>query len=109
MKFTIDTNEQDYSKGLTEAKSLTALNAFLDLWVPYVPDAKAVVNKMTDSDFKDFKKGLEIERSGKFAGENWAHRYGSVLLPENLMKATLLADQFQAPFIIALQRLVRQK
>lgn len=98
-------HDTDYAKALTVCDSLADLKALVTRYQELVVDAVPVVAAMTEADFQAFRKGLKSERRGKFAGEEWAERFGAVLMPLPMMTITQVAAQFQAPFGVTWQRL----
>ncbi len=103
------TDEKEWSRGLSDSHDLTALREFVASWAPYVPDAQAIVKKMDDADYLRWSDGLFTERQGNFAGESFAKEFGALLLPGNLLKATMAAMQFKVPLGTALIRLSELK
>jgi hypothetical protein len=61
-------------------------------------DALPIVEGMDLSAFLAFGEGMRQERRGKFAGEEWAAKYGAVLMPEVLMRVGMIAGHFKAPW-----------
>lgn len=102
------TDERAWSRALTEAKSLETLRAVVSGWMPFVRDAQAVVEQMGERDFQQFRVGLMDERRGVFAGETWARQFGAVIMPETLIHATLMAQQFGVPLGTALLRMQQE-
>jgi hypothetical protein len=79
--------------------------AWLAGWMPFVPDALAVVNGMNASAFDEWQRGLRIERKRGFAGEEWIKRFGALLLPEQLIRASLKAHELSVPMGAVLIRM----
>lgn len=90
--------DQDYAKALTECETLADLRALVDAYRPLVLDAVPVVDAMTEVDFIEWRKGLKLERRGKFAGDDFARKFGAVLMPLPMERITELAREYQAPF-----------
>jgi hypothetical protein len=70
-------------------------------WLDVFPDVAAIVEtllKAPYADWQEFRRGLQAERDKRFAGEEWAEKYGEVLIPRNAMLATLQAPRFQVPW-----------
>lgn len=88
----------DYSKGLTAAKTLEALLDHVQTYQRVADDAWKVVRGMDQSAFLSFLNGLRKERRGHFAGEEWAEKYGDVMMPEILMRVSIVAEMFKAPW-----------
>lgn len=97
--------DADYTKALTDADTLGTLQALVARYAELAADAVPIVEAMTAEDFAAFRKGLKIERRGKFAGDAWAVRFGAILMPMPMMRITMIADQFKCPFGVAYHRL----
>lgn len=95
----------DYVKALVEADTLAKLLAFTKAWSEVAKDAHETVRAMTPHDFKEWRKGYAKERAGKFAGEKFAVKYGALMMPEVLMKVSMIAQHFGAPWGCAYLRL----
>lgn len=96
--------DADYTKALTECLTLDELRELVNAYAPLALDAQPVVAAMTADDFTEFRKGLKSERRGKFAGVEWAQRFGAVLMPLPMMRITQIAQEFKVPFGVAWQR-----
>jgi hypothetical protein len=94
-----------YNAGLDRAKDPTALRAFLREWPTLAPDAIAAARSIKPADWPEWRRGLQSERKGTFSGEAWAERFGAILMPERMMRASMLADQFVVPWGVAWIRL----
>ena len=88
----------DYLKGVRAAKTLAALQEHVMTYRRVANDAHEIVQKMDQPAFLAFQKGERSERRGKFAGEDWAAKYGAVILPAVLMQIGLIAQHFGAPW-----------
>lgn len=88
----------DYAEALGAADTLEKLRATTGNWIPLAEDANKVVVGMTPADFKAWRKGLAKERKGQFAGEEFMKKYGAVLMPEKMLKVSMIAMKFQAPW-----------
>lgn len=95
----------DYCAGLTKAKTLEALQTHVETYRRVADDAWKVVKEMDAPAFLRFLSGLRKERKGEFAGEEWASKYMAVLMPEILMRVSMVADQYGAPWGCAFIRL----
>lgn len=74
-----------YAKEIRDADSPLALQAVLRKWD--VPDALA--QAPNDASWSEFRMGLDMESRGEFAGDEWAERFGCILIPERLLRLTL--------------------
>lgn len=94
-----------YSAFLTKCTTLEQLRAHVLAYEDLALDAVDIVHKMTTADFKEFVRGLKMERRGKFAGEEWAKRFIAVLMPEPMFTISAIADEYKVPFAVACIRL----
>lgn len=94
-----------YAEGLVEAESLAALRAHVEGFAELAKDALPIVRAMTDAEFPIWRKGLQMERRGEFAGEDFAERYAALLLPEPMVTVADVAHRYQVPFDVAVRRL----
>lgn len=88
------------------AETVKTFKARLAEWLPFFPDATAAIETLRDDDgsYAEFRRGLQAERDKMFAGEEWAEKYGAVLLPRNAILATQVAEKYLAPWGAALVR-----
>lgn len=105
MKITyLSENATDYVAGLKAAQTEDALKSFLKEQRFLANDAyKATTSD--DFDWEEFQRGRKIENSGKFAGEEWAAKYGMVLMPEILIRVGIIAHNYGVPWGCAYIRL----
>jgi len=100
-----DTTDEDYRKaidGATTPKELQkAIAGFKDL----AEDALDAAKKMSKKDFLTFRKGLQRERDGVFAGKVWNKKFGPILLPKVMMEVSMLAAKYKVPFGTAYNRM----
>lgn len=97
--------DREYAIGLRQCDDLPRLREFALHWGGLAPDAFESVRRMTDEDWLCFKAGLAKESKGKYAGDAWAERYGDILMPALLMRVSMVAQQFGAPWGTAFLRL----
>jgi len=95
----------NYNDALDAAANRKRLVSYLQAWQEFAPDARAIVKAMTERDFDEWRAGLTKERSGEFAGEEWARRFGVVLMPERMVRTTVIAQRFAVPWGLAWLRL----
>ncbi len=85
-----------YTNALNTCSSSNDLKKLMREWKEIAYDAfKQVWSR--DFSFDEYQKGLEIERSGEFAGEEWVTKYGAILMPGILLFIGLQAIRFHAP------------
>ena len=89
---------KDYVDALSKVKTLAELRALTDDYAEIAGDAKVIADAMADTDFPAFLTGIKKERRGKFAGENFAEKYGPVLMPEILFRTSLVANKYFVPW-----------
>lgn len=99
---------KEYTIGLRQCTTLERLREFGLHWGGLCTDAFDVVRRMTEQDFSIFRHGLAKESKGKYAGDAWAVSYGAILMPEMLMRVSMVADQFHAPWGTAFIRLEQE-
>lgn len=100
--------ERDYSRALDAAAQTETPSAFRKAmvdWWRFFPDAKVQARKMDPAALVMFREGLFNERKGKFAGEEWAERFGAILLPKRAMEASQVAQHYHVPWGAAVLRL----
>ena len=94
-----------YSAFLTKCETLEQLRAHVLAYESLALDAVEIVHAMTVADFTEFRRGLKMERRGRFAGMEWAKRFAAVLMPEPMFTVTRIADEYKVPFMVAHRRL----
>ncbi len=101
-----DDYAESYTNGLEYATiEVKALRKYLHRWFPFAQDAFVQFDSNADFDLFEFKSGLARERSGKFAGEEWAEKYGAIIMPEFLADVSLMASKFHVPWGVMFLRL----
>lgn len=85
-----------------------AFEAHMLRWSGIFPDAWEQT-PMNDDQFAEWRSGFERERQGTFAGEEWALRFGAILMPERSIHASLAEMKFKAPWGLCLKRLAEAK
>ena len=106
ISYTTDDPARDYAAVLDQCSTLMELKrAVLKDWRELAPDALKIVALMSDDDFREFKEGMQQERKGTYAGDEWSKKYNAVVMPELMFEASLLAVQFHVPWGLAFIRL----
>lgn len=93
-----------YADALDAAHTRDELFNVLTAYAPLALDAVAAAPN-NDDEFKRFRIGLEYERRGEFAGNEWAKRYGAILMPELMLRVGMVAQKFMVPWGCAYIRL----
>lgn len=91
----------DYVAALRAVTTLAELRALTAEYGELCEDAKAIADTMTEADFDEYMAGSKLERSGFFAGDEFAHKYGAIMMPLVMIKATLIADKHKCPWGLA--------
>ena len=100
----ISENDRDYAVSLKKAQTLKALRKHAEDWKFLARDAYEVI-ATPDFDFAEFQRGRKLENQDTFAGEEWAVKFGAVLIPELLFRVSIVAMEFGAPWGCAYIRL----
>ena len=105
VSYLTDDPAPQYGAELDATTGINSLRAMLRTWSWCASDAARVAKRMTDREWSAFIAGLKKERRGIFAGEKWATRYGAILIPEAMMRTSITAQRFGAPWGCAWIRL----
>ena len=99
----ISEQDTDYASGLKAAQTELGLRTFLDEWTFLAQDAcRCLVNKFN---WEEFAAGRKLENSGQYAGDEWNAKYGAILIPEMLLRVSVVAMEFSVPWGCAYIRL----
>jgi hypothetical protein len=76
-------------------------------WKPIAADALYDVSRSSEDEWDDFKRGLELEHKREFAGDEWARRWGRILLPDVVLQVVMATGSVGAsmPVPVAVDRL----
>lgn len=95
-----------WKNDIDRAESFEDLRGIVeDQWKPIAKDVLSLLDSLQESDWPEFKKGLELERSRKFAGEKWANRYMGIILPDVHIALFQALPHASMPLLLALDRL----
>lgn len=98
MKITyVSNNAADYVKGLKAAQSLEALRDFVKQQRFIANDAYKAVSA-DDFEWQEFCRGRALENKSEYAGDEWAKRFGAVLMPEILIRVGIVAHTYGVPW-----------
>ena len=87
---------EPYTNGLNKCSSRKELLEFVGDWKEIAYDAfEQVISN--DFSWEEYQKMLQIERKGKYSGDEMAKKYGAILMPEIVLFIGLKAIQFHAP------------
>ena len=87
-----------YTAGIDKCKTLYDLREFLRSWEGLADDALSVAMGMDEKKFKEFRKAVKIERSGKFSGEGMQDIVAVILMPELMFLASVAEQKYNAPW-----------
>lgn len=96
---------EDYAKALNAAETLPALLSAITVYREVAADAYQQAADLDEAGFVAFRNALKKERRGVFSGGKAAKRFGSIMMPEVMMKVSIVAGQFQVPWGCAYIRL----
>ena len=105
ISYTTDDPVAGYNQTLDAATDPADLRRRLGEWPTLAPDAREAAKGITAEDWPEWRRGLESERRGKFAGETWAARFSVITTPARMLRASIVADQFMVPWGLAWLRL----
>ena len=94
---------KEYAIGLRQCDTRRRLSEFLEHWLAFASDAIDARPK-SDTEFVEFSVGLRMESRGKYAGDEWAQRFGTILMPEILFQVAVISQKFNVPWGTAFTR-----
>ena len=96
---------EDYAKALDAADTLQALRDTVARYELVAGDAVDAAKSLDDDGFVEWRNALKTERRGEFMGEELVERFGPLLMPEAMLKVTVVANHFKVPWGLAYHRL----
>jgi hypothetical protein len=91
---------KEYAKAIRKAQTLSELIAAIGYYGECAEDAYQCAVNLSDEDFVDFRK--EIGEAHKKKSEAWTmrfvERFGPISMPMKMFFASMVADQFHAPW-----------
>lgn len=101
------TSEQphDYARALSAAKDADGIRAVTMAYGSLAEDANEIAQAMDAAAFRRWKRGVNKERRGEFAGEKFAVEFGALLMPEVMLKVSAYASQLGVPWGLMYLRL----
>lgn len=85
-----------YAASLSSAKTFKELCSHVQMWEMLAGDAFDAVHAREFS-WKEYRAGLAKERKDIYAGDEWAKKYGAIVMPEILMRISLAAMHYLVP------------
>jgi hypothetical protein len=104
----ISEQDRDYVKSLKAARTVDALKSHVTAWKQLASDAYEQTTAASFN-FDDFRQGRLKENRNQYAGDEWAMKYGAILMPEILIRVAIIAQQFGVPWGCAYIRLKEAK
>lgn len=107
IRYTSDFGDVAWRRRLSACQSVADLRALLSDW-PSLTDAAAVVEAMTDADWKSwrlFHKRSQPDSKVPPPMSGWKRGYGALVIPQRFLDAITVADHYRAPFGCAWIRL----
>jgi hypothetical protein len=104
----LDNPPETYAAERLAAKTLTELKAVLERWKPLALDAWQTAQTMTEADFAEYQRGVDLERKDIFGGEVWYEKYKSICFPAVLFRVSMSAVEHGAPWNYCYDEYVRQ-
>lgn len=102
----LSATDQDYSKALSEVTTLDELKKLVKYYEPVARDAIEKVNNMSEADFATFiEDSKKVRRAKGKTAERIVDMWGDIFMPRTMMKVSLTAIQFNAPFGTAFIRM----
>jgi hypothetical protein len=95
----LSSTDQDYSRALKKVKSLAELKELVNYYAPLTEDAIAAVNTMNSQEFVLFKEdSRRVETASGKEAERIVKAWGEIFVPSKMMKVSMTAINFGAPF-----------
>lgn len=98
---------RDYSKAIRKATTLGELKEAIKDFESIAPDALEAAREMSVEDFTEFKK--QIKYAARTMPEEWTRkfvdRWGVIVMPSWMIKASMVAEHFHVPWGTAFIRL----
>ncbi len=99
---------RDYAQGLSGSRTLEQLREMVESYREIAQDAVNALPKDIE-EFLKFRSGLSKERKGKFSGLEFSNRFGSLIMPDIIVKVSMVAEKFKAPWGLCYLRMKEQR
>lgn len=98
----LSSTDQDYSKEIREVKTLADLQKVVAFYMPLTEDAVKRVAKMSDKDFQEYLADVpKLSRAKGSTAQRIVDTWGDIILPREMLRISMLANHFNAPFGVA--------
>lgn len=102
----LSSTDKDYSMALSKVTTLDDLKKLVNFYEPVARDAIEKVKTMSLNDFALFKEDTKkVRRASGKEVERIVDQWGDIFMPKTMMKVSLTAIHFGAPFGTAFIRL----
>ena len=95
---TTENPAKEYRYRVDRAENVQSLYQAILPFADFAADALEIAWKMSEADFKRWKRGRIQERKGIFAGEQFSTRFGALLLPAKMLVASLVELEYEVPW-----------
>ena len=92
----------EYANAIRQADTADELRGTLREWFPLAWDGSEQAQGMDAVDYLDFQEGLKDRRKQT---EKYSDRFGAILVPETMLRVTMVAEHFKVPWALAFNRL----
>lgn len=96
---------QEYVQAIDKAENPEQLVTAIEPFRRIADDAYQRARNMALDDWAEFKRGLQCERQGVFAGEAWMRSFRAILFPGIMFQTSMAAKQYGVPWGTAYLRL----
>lgn len=95
----LSSTDQDYSLAIRKAKTLKELREVTAYYMPLTADALKLASKMTEQKFQKWLKDIpKLSRAQGKTAERIVGTWGDLILPKEMLRISMIANQFNAPF-----------
>lgn len=108
--YTTDDPAKEYAAAIRKVETKDGLIKVLMHYKEFAPDAIKQAKSLTDDTFIEFQQYLK--KAARKQSEKWTEafigRFGDIAMPEKMLIASLVADQFKVPWGTAFIRLTEE-
>ena len=98
----LSSTDQDYSKAIRKVKTLDELKQVVAFYMPLTKDAVKLVGKMSEKKFNKYLRDIpKLATAQGSEAERIVNTWGDLILPKEMLRISMLANHFHAPFGVA--------
>ncbi len=97
-----------YADERLAAKSLAELKTVLTRWKSLALDGWQVAQSMTETDFAEYQRGVELESKGTYGGDEWYEKFKDICFPAVMFRVCTTAVEYGAPWNYCFEKFVEQ-